>query len=54
MTIFENFSQPDELVGKPNQPVHLIQFGSSAPFVSVLSHSESDLYYVCFFGLLTL
>ena len=30
------------------------QFGSLAPFVSVLSHSESDLYYVCFVGSLNL
>ena len=29
-------------------------FGSLAPFVSVLSHSESDLYSVCFVGFLTL
>ena len=30
------------------------QFGSLAPFVSVLSHSELDLYSVCFFGFLDL
>ena len=30
------------------------QFGSLIPFVSVLSHSELDLYFVCFFGFLTL
>ena len=30
------------------------QFGSLAPFVSVLSHSELDLYSVLFFGFLTL
>ena len=30
------------------------QFGSSASFVLVPSHSESDLYSVCFFGFLTL
>ena len=30
------------------------QFGSLAPFVSVLSHSESDLYSVCFFGFQTI
>ena len=30
------------------------QFGSLAPFVLVLSHSESDLYSVCVFGFLTL
>ena len=30
------------------------QFGSLAPFVSVLSHSELVFYLICFFGLLTL
>ena len=30
------------------------QFGSSAPFVSVLSHSESVFYLICFFGFLNL
>ena len=30
------------------------QFGSLAPFVSVLSHSESDLYSIYFFGFPTL
>ena len=30
------------------------QFGSLEPFVSVLSHSELDLYSVYFFGFLTL
>ena len=29
-------------------------FGSLALFVSVLSHLESDLYFVCFVGFLTL
>ena len=53
---FESLSQPDELVGKPNQPVHRLeqQFGFLLPFMSVLSHSESDLYSVCCVGLLTL
>ena len=30
------------------------QFGSLAPFVSVLSHSELVFYLVCFFGFMTL
>ena len=30
------------------------QFGSLVLFVSVLSHSELDLYLVCFVGFMTL
>ena len=58
---FESLSQPAELVRKPNQQFIGFsfpewQFGSLAPFMSVLSHSVSELYTVCFFffGFLTL
>ena len=43
MTNFENFSQPDEPVGKPNHPVHYVQFFEIAVlvlcFVCVDSHT---------------
>ena len=59
LTNFESLSQSAELLG--NQISRFTefslleqQFGSLAPFVSVLSHSESDLYSVYFFGFLTL
>ena len=33
LTSFEIFSQPDELVGKPYQPVHWVQFAGTAVWV---------------------
>ena len=54
MKIFESLSQPAELVGKPDQPVHWVQFSGMEVwvlclFVSILNHSVSELYTVCFF-----
>ena len=59
MTNFESLYQPDELVGKPDQPVHRIQFVgttvlSLAPFVSVLSIRSRICNPFVFFGFLTL
>ena len=50
---FESLSQPAELFGKPDQPVHWVQFSGMKVlalffFVSVLSHSVSELYTVFF------
>ena len=33
LTNFENFSQPDGPVGKPDQPVHYVQFSEIAAWV---------------------
>ena len=33
MNIFEIFFQPSGLVGKQNQPVHLVQFAGTAVWV---------------------
>ena len=33
LTNFESLSQPDELDGKPDQPIHLIQFAGTAVWV---------------------
>ena len=33
ITIFQIFSQPSKPVGKPNQPVHLVQFAGTAVWV---------------------
>ena len=54
MKNFVSLSQPAELVGKPNQPIHWVQFSGMEVwvlcfFVSVLSHSVSELYTVYIF-----
>ena len=59
LKFFEIFSQPDRLVGKPNQLVHWVRFSGTAVwvvcFVCIGSwHSESELYCVYFIRFLSL
>ena len=54
LTNFENCFQPAKLVGKQiSRFIKLYfseqQLGHSTSFVSVLSHSESELYFAYFF-----
>ena len=53
MKNFENFSQPDGQVGKPNQPVHYVKFSEIAVlvlcFVCVDSHSFRVELALCLF-----
>ena len=58
LKFFEIFSQPSRLVGKLNQPVHLVRFAGMIVWIFsffglVLGHSKSESHSFCFVGLPT-